>query len=85
MLEPGNNNIEIGRGIKVAKKLSIVNERVPFRIININIYSVKLKKVIAVGDFVGVSLVQHLVFEYEPLGKVLKTVASEVAEESQGR
>lgn len=58
---PGNN----GLGVMVAKQLSVIDEQFPVYVININLYSVKLKKVYGVN----VSLLRNLVpvTQHKPL------------------
>jgi len=71
MFEPRVHDRDIGRGIVVAKTLLHANEVVPVRVMNVNDYSVDLKKGIILGHCSSVSSIVRQVQVENTAGKQL--------------
>lgn len=68
MLEPGYNDTKIRRGVIAAKQLFVINEPRPVSVINVNFYSVKLKKSTFLKNCVDVPMVEYfLQFNIKPM------------------
>lgn len=50
LLEPKNDDNEVGRGVLIAKEVVSAAERIPVRVMNVNSYSVTLRKGTVLGE-----------------------------------
>jgi len=87
LLEPGNDDAHVGRGILVAKQLIAARDQVSLRLMNVNSYPVKLKKGTILGNCVAVSSIHHQIrtLPNDTSADIPPKLASLIAETSQGR